>query len=145
MKPFVLSTALVFLMGTAYAQESAPSYVSGIRLSETENQLEEDSGRRGTIIVTGRRLSDPFPLPYETHLSNLAPSLTFDNSFGENRYEYRLPLFEVSEDSHIELYRTWNERNGDPYYGAPTRDGEGSRFVCRRPLLEVLHCLPFLD
>jgi|CXWL01.1.fsa_nt_gi hypothetical protein len=146
MKTLVLSTALVLVMGTAYAQESAPPYISGIRLEETvPSTTGEESTRSETIIVIGRHSGGQLPLAYEAQLPSAVPTLTNDDSWGENRYEYRVPLFEVSGDSHVELYSTWVEDPSDTYFGAPTHNGRSGRFVCRRPLLEVFYCLPFWD
>ena len=94
------------------------------------------------IIVTGHRVSQPLPLAYEGVVNaERQPTLVFDDTFGEGRYEYRRTLAEVTEYSDIELYSTWVEDPSDQYHGAPTRNGRSGRFVCRRPLLQVLQCL----
>lgn len=96
------------------------------------------------IIVTGYRTPRTLPLPYEGVVNaEQGPTLVFDDSFGEGRYEYRRTLAELTEYSDLELYSTWVEDPSDHFYGTPTRNGRSGRFVCRRPLLQVFECLPW--
>lgn len=147
MKRTVLLTALALLLtSTAHAQEDAQTYVSGIRLEETESRpREEETNLSQTIIVIGRRSPDSLPLAYEPYVRTSDASLTRDDSFGEGRYEFHRQLFEINEDASVELYSTWVEDPSEAYEGAPTNNGRSGRWVCRRPLLEVFYCLNFWD